>query len=171
MEWHLTQNKGLLQGWEAHSGECRKQGLNGGIIAESFIPVREPVDVTRPENKAAAQLERVSPKSEIVLRVPGGLGPGAGLGIVASQQVKQVCALQFHGGIGFALLINEQGESDACFVAKSARIAAIAKSNGCQGRTAMSESLFVGAQLRDVLAAEDSTVVPQEDHHRGLADP
>src|SRR6266568_4253257 len=106
-----------------------------------------------------------------VLRVPGGLGPGAGLGIVASQQVKQVCALQFHGGIGFALLINEQGESDACFVAKSASIGAIAKSYGCQGRAAVSESLFAGAQLRDVLAAEDSTIVPQEDHHGGLADP
>jgi hypothetical protein len=171
LEWHLTQNKGLLQGWEAHSGECCKQGLNGGIIAESFTSVREPVDVTRPEDKTAAQLERVSSESEIVLRVSGGLGPGAGLGIVASQQVKQVCALQFHGGIGFALLINEQGESDACFVAKSARIGAIAKSYGCQGCAAVSEGLFVGAQLRDVLAAEDSTVVPQEDHHCGLADP
>ncbi len=171
MEWHLTQNKGLLQGWEAHSGECCKQGLNWGIIAESFTSVREPVDVTRPEDKTAAQLERVSAESEIVLRVPGGLGPGAGLGIVASQQVKQVCALQFHGGIGFALLINEQGESDACFVAKSASIGAIAKSYGCQGRAAVSESLFAGAQLRDVLAAEDSTIVPQEDHHGGLADP
>jgi hypothetical protein len=31
--------------------------------------------------------------------------------------------------------------------------------------------LFVSAQLRDVLAAEDSAVVTQEDNHRWLAEP
>jgi hypothetical protein len=114
-------------------------------------------------------LERVSP--ELVLGVPGGPGAGASLSIIASQQVKQVCALQFHGGIGFALLINEQREGDARFLAKGASIDSIAKSNGCQGRTAVAEGLFVGAQLRDVLAAENSAVMAQESNHRWLAHP
>ncbi len=36
---------------------------------------------------------------------------------------------------------------------------------------AVAEFLFVGAQLRDVFAAKNSTVVPQKDDNRGLAKP
>ena len=131
----------------------------------------ETVHVSRSKDKTAAQLERVSSESEIVLRVPSGSGADASLGIVASQQVKQVCAPQFHGGIGFALLINKQREGDARFLAKSAGIDTIAKSYGCQGCAAVSEGLFVGAQLRDVLTTENSAVMAQESYHRRLAHP
>ena len=89
----------------------------------------ETVHVPRSKDKTAAQLERVSAESEIVLRVPSGSGADASLGIVASQQVKQVRALQFHGGIGFALFVNEQRKGDTRFVAKSSRIDAIPKPN------------------------------------------
>ena len=85
--------------------------------------------------------------------------------------MKQVCALEFHGGIGFSLFVNEQGEGDACFLSKSAGIEAITKSHGGQIGSAIQEGLFVGAQLRDVLAAKNSTVVPQENDHSRLADP
>src|SRR5947208_16933466 len=93
----------------------------------------ETVHVPRSKDKTAAQLERVSAESEIVLRVPSGSGADASLGIVASQQVKQVCALQFHGGIGFALLINKQREGDARFLARSAVLVTLGKSYGWQG--------------------------------------
>lgn len=65
----------------------------------------ETIHVTRPEDKTSAQLEGISPK--FVLRMAGGFGAGAGLGIVSSQQVEEVRALKFHGGVGFAFFVNE----------------------------------------------------------------
>ena len=85
----------------------------------------EAVCVTRSEDKTASQLERVSPQSEIVLRVSGGFGASAGLGIVASQQVQQVCCFQLHGRISFSLFVDEQWKRDARFFAKSAGIDAV----------------------------------------------
>jgi hypothetical protein len=35
----------------------------------------------------------------------------------------------------------------------------------------MAKSLFIGAQLRDMLAAKDSTVMPQEDEYGRLPQP
>jgi len=157
------------RGGRRPSGQCCKQGIDGGIIAESFASVREPVDIARPEDKTTSQLERIS--AEFVLRVSGRFGAGASLSIIASQQVKQVCVLELHGRIGFALFVNEQRKGDTRFVAKSARIDAIPKPHCGQGRSAVSESLVVRAQLRDVLAAENSAIVPQENYHRRLADP
>jgi hypothetical protein len=151
------------------SRQGRKQGLDGGVITESLAAMGEPVDVTGSKNKAAAQLERIS--SEFVLRVPRSFGAGAGLGIVSSQPVKQVAAFKLHRSIRFAFFINEQGEGDTRFVAKSACIDAVPKSHCGQVRSAGSEDLFVRAQLRDVLTAEDSPIMAQEDYHCRLVNP
>ena len=129
----------------------------------------EPVNITRPEDKASAQLEWIPP--ELVLRMARGSRTGPGFGVVSSEQVEQVRALEFHDRISFTFFVNEQWESDACFLAKGAGIDAVAKSNGGQRGAAIAECLFVGAQLRDMLAAKNSTVVAQENHHCRLADP
>lgn len=129
----------------------------------------EAVKITRSEDKTSAQLEWIPP--ELVLRVPGSFGAGAGLGIVASQKVKQVCAFQFHRGVGFALFVNEQGKGDARFFAERTSVNAIPEPYGGQVGPAVPEGLIVCAQLRDVFSAEDSTVMAQEDDDCGLADP
>jgi len=85
--------------------------------------------------------------------------------------MKQVCALEFQGGISLALFVNEQRKGNSGFLSKSASIDAISQAYGCQVSPAIPEGLFVGAQLRDVLAAKDSTVMAQENNHRGLAEP
>ncbi len=101
----------------------------------------------------------------------GGFGAGTSLGIIASQQVKQVCAVEFHGVVRFPLFVNEQRKGNARFLPKSACIDAIPKPHGGQGRSPVPEILFVRAQLRDVLATKDSPVVAQEDNHGRLAEP
>lgn len=150
-------------------GQCSQQGRYRGIIAERLAAMGEAVDITWAEDKTTSQLERISP--ELVLRMPGSLGTGAGLGIVIAPEVKQVCAFEFHDGIGFALFVNEQGKSDARFLAKSTSINAVSKPHSSQVGAAVSEGLFVRAQLRDVLAAEDSTVMAQENNHGRLTHP
>jgi hypothetical protein len=47
----------------------------------------------------------------------------------------------------------------------------VSETHGSQRGAAILESLLVGAQLRDVLAAENSTVMPQKNNHRGLSQP
>ena len=129
----------------------------------------EAVHVARSEDETATQLEGIP--SEFVLGMAGGFCAAAGLGIVASQEMKQVRALELHGGIGFALLVNEEREGDAGFFAESTSVEAVAEPDGGQVGAAIPESLFVRAQLRDMLAAEDSTIMAQENDHGRLADP
>jgi hypothetical protein len=85
--------------------------------------------------------------------------------------VEQVCAFEFHRGIGFAIFVNEQWKGDARFFAKRTSINTIPEPHSGQVSSAVPEGLIVRAQLRDVLAAEDSTIMAQEDDDRRLADP
>jgi len=51
------------------------------------------------------------------------------------------------------------------FLAKEPGIREIAQADGCQRGAFLAKLVFVFAQLRDVLSAEDSTIVPEENHH------
>jgi len=127
------------------------------------------IQVARAKDEASSQLEGVF--AQFVLRVAGSLGASASLGVVASQQVQQIGALEFHGIVRFTLFVNEQREGDPGLVAKSARVDAVTKPDGGQGSAAVLEGLLVSAQLRDVLAAKDSAVMAQENEHSRLAEP
>ena len=129
----------------------------------------EDVHVARAEDETSSQLEGVL--SQFVLRVSGGFCASASFGIVASQEVQQVSVLEFHDIICFALFVNEQGEGNSRFIAKSAGVNAVSKPHGDQRCGALPESLLVCAQLRDMLPAKDSAVVAQEDNHGWLAEP
>ena len=131
--------------------------------------MREAVRVAGAKNKTSPQLERVL--SQFVLRVPGGFGSRSRPGIVFPQKMKQMRALQFHCLISLALFVHQQRKGDSGLAAEGAGIAAIAKPNRGQASSSLSKCRFVRAQLRNVFAAEDSTVVPQEDDHRRLPQP
>ncbi len=57
------------------------------------------------------------------------------------------------------------------FLAKEPGIREIAQADGCQSGAFFAKLVFVFAQLRDVLSAEDSTIVPQEYHYRRSCTP
>ena len=128
--------------------------------------MRKAVHVAWPENETPAKLKRIF--SQWVLRMPGGLGACARPGIVLAQQVEQARVPQLQRLVGFAFFVHQQRKADAGFVAEGAGIGAIAKPDRGQPSSAFSKRLFVRAQLRDVLTAENSTVMPQEDDHRRL---
>ena len=71
---------------------------------------------------------------------------------------------QANSFIGFALVIDQKRELDAGFLAKEFGIARVAQSNDGEMRAFLLELGFEFAQLRDVLSAEDSTVMAKEDH-------
>ena len=83
--------------------------------------------------------------------------------------MKQIGALQFGRATGAALHIDEERKQNARLFTKQARIVKIAHPNGREIRSTRLDLRFMLEQLRDVLAAEQSTEVPQEDqHHRAL---
>ena len=61
-----------------------------------------------------------------------------------------------------ALLVDQEGECDPGLLAERARVLAVAEPDRRQPGARSAEGLLVLAQLRDVLPAEDSTVMPQE---------
>ena len=121
----------------------------------------EAVHITRTEDEAGAELERIFAK--FMLAVASGVGAFARDSIVATQQVKQIGALQFGGAIGGALRVNQKRERDAGLFTKEARIVKIAHPNRREIRSARLDFGFVLAQLRDVLAAKYSAVMAQKD--------
>ena len=85
--------------------------------------------------------------------------------------MQGVGLLQLQRLIGFTLLVDQQRKIDAGFVAKCARIAEIAQSHGGKLRAFFFKLFLVFAQLRDMLAAENSTVVAQKHDHGRLVLP
>ncbi len=127
------------------------------------------VDVPRREDEASTQLKRIF--AQLLLLEATGFGALAGSSIVLAQQVEQIRFLEFHGSISLALGIDQQRECDPVLFAKLAGVVLVSKSNGGQMDALALELLLVFAQLRDMFAAEDSTIMPQKYDHRRLARP
>jgi len=122
--------------------------------------VDEKVFVAWCEDETAAQLEGIF--AQFVLFVSGALGAFAGLHVIAAKQMEQGSVAQLHRFVGFAFFVDQQGEVDAGFLAKEFGVAHVAQSDRGQACALPAEFFFMRAQLRDVLAAEDSTVVTEE---------
>jgi hypothetical protein len=64
-----------------------------------------------------------------------------------------------------AFLIDKQRKRDSGLFAEELGVVPIAQSNCRDAGSSAPEFCLVFAQLRDVLAAEDSAIVPQKSHH------
>jgi hypothetical protein len=138
-------------------------------LAERLADVVEAIHIARAEDEAAAELERIF--AQAVLAHADGFGPFAGARVVRPQQVKQVGFLETEFAISDALVVNQKREIDVVFLAKKTSVIEVAQADGGKSGAALKELLKVLAQLRDVLAAENSTIVPQKDDHRRRISP
>jgi hypothetical protein len=127
------------------------------------------IHIAGTKDEAAAELERIL--AEPVLAVAGGAGASAGLGIIRSHKVQDVGFSETGGAIGEALLVDEEREADAGFYPEEPGIGAVPQADRREVCALVFESLFVAAQLRDVLPAEDSAVMPQEHEDGGVLFP
>jgi hypothetical protein len=125
----------------------------------------EQVFVPGCEYKAASKLQRIF--SQAMLFVSGGLCPLARLEVVFAQQVEKGSVAQPNSFIGFAFVVDQQRKLDTGFIAEEPGIAGIAQANHGEMCAFLLELGFKFAQLRDMLSAEDSTVMAKEDHHGG----
>ena len=131
------------------------------VVAESLADVDEAIDVARAEHETRAELKRIF--AESVLVVTGGFGAVARDAVFAAQKVQQVRVFQLGSSIGVAPGIDEQRKRDARLFTEDARILKVAEADGGEIRASSFDLGFVLAQLRNVLAAEDSAVVAQKD--------
>jgi hypothetical protein len=76
-----------------------------------------------------------------------------------------------HGTICLPFSIDQKWKCDSSLLAKEFGISCVAQTDGGQPNALVLECRFVVAQLRNMLAAEDSSVVAKEGDHRRLAGP
>jgi len=119
--------------------------------------VGEAIDVPGAKDEGAAELKGVAP--EFVLMVAGCAGAFAALEIIGAQEVENVGGFQAGDFVRPAVFVDQQGKFDFCFFLKDAGVVGIAEADGSQRGLFFTEGLLMFAQLRDMLAAEDSAVM------------
>lgn len=143
--------------------QCRQQRFRLRVIAKRLTDVDEQVFIAWSEDKTSAQLKRVF--AQFVLFVTGLFGALAILHVVAAQEMKDISLFQLKGAVSFAIFVNQQWKSDMRFFAEETGVLKITQSNSGQGGAFLAELVLIFAQLRDMLSAEDSTVMAQENHY------
>ena len=160
---------GPISNWPPHKSKRGEEIFDGCIIPKRAAHVDIPVHIAWPQDKATAKLKRIL--SQFVLPMAARARAVAGRLVVAPQHVQQIRVAQARGTVRLALLIDQERKRDAGLLPEQTRVVSVAESDSCQVGAALAEGLFMFAQLRDVLAAEDSTIVAEEDHHGGLPFP
>ena len=118
------------------------------------------IHVAGAENKAATQLKGILP--QLVLMMTRRLCAFSARGVIFAQKMQQVCRYEPRNSISPAVFVDQQRKRDAGLLAEHARIMTITQSDDGKRSTFFSKGLLAFAQLRDVLAAKESSVVPQE---------
>ena len=125
--------------------------------------MRQAVYISGAENKTAAKLQGIF--SQFVLTMSPGLGAFTCERIVLAKKMEQRCFLQAEGSVCLALLVNQERKGDPRFFAKGPSIARVTEADRGESGAFGFDFRFVLAQLRDVLAAEDSTPVAKKHNH------
>jgi hypothetical protein len=131
--------------------------------------VRETIHVSLAEDKTSAELEGVL--AELVLVMTRRTGPLPAGGINFAQKVEQIRRSKPRNSIGLAMVVNQERELDPSLLPKHSRVVGVTQPDGGQRSSFVPEGLLVFAQLRDMFAAENSSVMAEKDEHRGAAGP
>lgn len=116
------------------------------------------IHVARAKDEASPELEGIL--AGAVLPVAGGPRPRSGPGVVAAEEMEQRSRSQAH-----------DVERDAGLLTEEAGVMPVAEPDGRETRAFLPEGWLMLAQLRHLLAAENSAVVAQEDNDCGAAGP
>ena len=91
--------------------------------------------------------------------------------IIAAKDVKDVGGVQVGDGIGLASFVDQERKIDAGFFAENTGIVTVSKADRCERSAFGREFLLMLAQLRDMLAAKDSSIVTKKYNDGGVALP
>ncbi len=103
--------------------------------------------------------------------MPRGDGARPRFAILRTENGKNRTDAQIDGAVGNTIGVNQQRERDSGVLTKNARVVHVAEAYGSNAGPFELKSLFALAQLRDMLTAKHSTVVPQKRNHARDAGP
>jgi hypothetical protein len=138
--------------------DCGEHVLDRTIVSKRLALVHEPVLITGSEDEGCAELERVFAK--LLLGKSSSLGTFARGGIVSPEKMEEIGFVEFCRLVRLPLVIHEQRKGDLRILSEDPRVIHVPQAHGCNADSARFEFLLVCAQLRDMLAAKDSTVMP-----------
>jgi hypothetical protein len=128
--------------------------------------VGKTVHIAGAEDETSAKLKRIP--AGTMLAVAGRAGALPGCFVFRSKQMQNVGVAQSGGAVSEALLVYQKREGDAGLLPKELRVSPVAEAHGSQIGSPILKRFLVFAQLRDMLAAEESAVVPEENEDRRL---
>jgi len=135
--------------------------------------VRVKIAIVWREHEAPSQLkgilvviEHSNQLPEIVhvlaMAVPPGLPAGGH--VIRTKDMERVGYPQSGNAVSKTFFIDEQRKRDAGLLPEEVAIVLVTQPDGGNAGSLMVKFRLVLAQLRDMLAAEDSAIVPQKDH-------
>ena len=142
---------------------------HGRIVTEVLAHVSEDVDFSGTKDETSAQLKWIL--SQLVLMMTSRFSAFPRGKRFALDQSKKASLLELGGSVGLSVGVDQQRKGDAGLCAELPRVLIVAKSDCRNVRAFPPKIIFVSAQLRDVLAAEYSTVVTQECDNTGFLRP
>jgi hypothetical protein len=147
----------------------RDQFRDRSVVAKGAAQMRIQITIPRSKDKTPAQLERIFANAGLF--ESRRFGALAADGVIAAKQMKDVGLAQACRVMRLAALVHQKRKRDAELFAELSREVHSAQANGGDVSALRCNLLLVVTQLRDVLAAEDSTPMTQKNHHRGLGLP
>ena len=127
------------------------------------------INVAGAEDEASPKLEGILAHS--VLPVAGAPCSFPGQRVVAAEEMEQRRGSEAGRAIRLPPLVNQKGERDTGFLTEQTGVAQVTEPNGGETSPLAPECMLMLAQLRDVLAAEESAVVAKESEDRGAVGP
>lgn len=131
--------------------------------------MRVKIDVAGTENETAAELKRI--RAQAMLSMAGGGRARPGFGVVTSKQMQQIRRLEAGSAKREPIRIDQQRKSDSGLLTKQAGVAGVAKTDSSEIGALGPEFILMVTQLRNMLAAKDSTVMAQEHDNGGTTFP
>src|SRR5262249_39019116 len=125
-------------------GEYSQERLRIGVVAEGLVKVNEQIAIFGSKDEASTQLERILSKP--VLLESCCFGNRSCLAVVSTENVQQVCRLQFRSFVRDPLGIHQKRKGNAHFLAKDLGVAHVAKPDSRKSGSSFSELVFMFAQ-------------------------
>ena len=131
--------------------------------------MRVEIDVAGAENETAAELKRIRAQAMLPMASCG--RARSGFRVVTSKKMQQIRRLEAGRAIREPLRIYQERKRDSGLLAKLAGVAGVAKTDGGEIGALGPEFIFMVTQLRNMLAAKDSTVMAEEHDNGGTMFP
>ena len=106
-----------------------------------------------------------------MLMMSASFGSPASHGVVFAKKMKNGCLAEAGSFIRFFLFIDQQREFDAGVFAELTGVDGVAEADGNELSAFLGEFLLVLAQLRNMLAAENSAIVAKKDYDGRFSSP